>query len=99
MAVKLHRCPLTFLKVPGHACHRVQRALDQAGIEYEVMKAPISRPKRTEVKRLTGQEVVPVIEFEDGRAYREDSKEMAAAIRAGKLFEKAPASSLSPGPA
>jgi hypothetical protein len=29
-----------------------------------------------------------VIEFEDGSIYREESKEMAAAIRAGKLDEK-----------
>jgi hypothetical protein len=29
-----------------------------------------------------------VIEFEDGTAYREESKEMAARIRAGKLREE-----------
>ena len=88
MAVKLHRCPFMFLKISPHACHRVQKALDQANIEYEVVKAPLSRPKRAEVKRLTGQEVLPVIEFEDGSAYREESKDMAATIEAGKLFEK-----------
>jgi hypothetical protein len=27
--------------------------------------------------------------FEDGSAYREESKDMAETIRAGKLFEKA----------
>lgn len=93
MAVKLHRCPLSFIKVSGHGCHRVLKALDQAGIDYEVVKAPLSRPKREEVKRLTGQEIVPVIEFEDGSAYREDSKDMAATIAAGKLFERAASSS------
>ena len=30
----------------------------------------------------------PVIEFEDGSVYREESKEMAETIRAGKLDEK-----------
>jgi glutathione S-transferase len=89
MAVKLHRCPFTWLKVPGHACHRVQKALDQKGIEYEIVKAPVPKSKREEVKRLTGQEVLPAIEFEDGSAYREESKDMAATIAAGRLFEKA----------
>jgi hypothetical protein len=30
-----------------------------------------------------------VIEFEDGTAYRAESKEMAETINAGKLFEQA----------
>jgi glutaredoxin len=88
MAVKFHRCALTWLKVPFHSCHRVGKALDGAGIEYDEVIAPMSRPKREEVKRLTGQEKLPVIEFEDGSAYREESKDMAATIAAGKLFEK-----------
>jgi glutathione S-transferase len=91
MAVKLHRCSLTWFKLPVHACHRVHKALDEASIDYEVVKVPLSRPKRDEVKRLTGQEKVPVIEFAGGGAYREESKDMAATIAAGKLFEKAPA--------
>ena len=31
----------------------------------------------------------PVIEFEDGRAYRAESKDMAARIRSGKLLDEA----------
>jgi glutaredoxin len=89
MAVKLHRCSLTWMKIPGHACHRVEKALDQQGIEYERVKVPLSRPKREDVKRITNQDRVPVIEFEDGGAYREESKDMAATIAAGRLFEKA----------
>jgi glutathione S-transferase len=73
----------------GHACHRVQKALDEQGIQYEIVKAPLGKSKREDVQRLTGQAVVPVIEFEDGSAYREESKDMAATIAAGKLFEKA----------
>ena len=46
MAVKLHRCPLMFLKMDGHACWRVQKALDEQGIDYEVVKAPLRRGAR-----------------------------------------------------
>jgi glutathione S-transferase len=85
--VKLHRCPLVWAKLPGHACWRVQKALDEQGIEYEIVKEPVGRTSRTEVERLSGQSRLPVIEFEDGSAYREESKDMAARIRAGKLFD------------
>jgi glutathione S-transferase len=76
-----------FLKMDGHACHRVQKALDEQGIDYEVVKAPLRRGARKEVEAISGQQVVPVIEFEDGTAYRAESKEMAERIRAGRLFE------------
>jgi len=87
MAVKLHRCSLLWFKSGLHPCWRVQSALDDMGIEYEIVKEPLSRGKRTEIERLTGQRLVPVIEFEDGTAYREESRDMAARIRAGRLFE------------
>jgi glutathione S-transferase len=86
MAVKLHRCSLLWFKAGFHPCWRVQRALGEAGVEYEVVKEPLTRGKREEVKRLTGQERLPVIEFEDGRVYREESNQMAETIRAGRLF-------------
>jgi hypothetical protein len=41
-----------------------------------------------DLQRLSGQKLYPVIEFENGSIYREESKEMAATIRAGKLDEK-----------
>ena len=88
MAVKLHRCSLTWVKMGGHPCWRVQKALNEQGISYEVVKGPMSRGKREEVDRLSGQRMYPVIEFEDGSVYREESKEMAKTIRAGKLDEK-----------
>ena len=87
MAVKLHRCPISFLKVEGHGCWVAQKALDDAGIDYELVKVPLRRSKRTEVKRLSGQEMVPVIEFEDGTALREQGKALAERIRSGRLFE------------
>ena len=86
--VKLHRCPVTWYKAESHGCWEVQKALDEQGIEYELVKSPVlPRSRRKDVIRLTGQQLVPVIEFADGTGYRAESSEMAARIRAGKLFE------------
>lgn len=85
MAVKLHRCPVMFAKFEGHPCWKVQKALDDAGVEYELVKGPVRPGKRDELERLSGQRKYPAIEFEDGRIYREESKAMAERIRAGKL--------------
>jgi glutaredoxin len=87
MAVKLLRCSNLWVKVGGHPCWRVQKALDEQGIEYEVVRLPFRRSKRDEVEQVSGQRLYPVIQFEDGSVYREESKDMAARIRAGKLFE------------
>ncbi len=88
MAVKLHRCSTMWIKLNAHPCWKVQKALDEQGIEYELVKGPVSRGKRTELEALSGQRLYPVIEFEDGSVYREQSKDMAATIRAGRLDEK-----------
>ena len=87
MPVKLHRCSTMWVKIGAHPCWRVQKALDEAGIEYEVVKGPVSRSKRDQIVALSGQRLYPVIEFEDGNVYREESKGMAERIRAGKLSE------------
>jgi glutaredoxin len=89
MAVKLYRCSILWNKLGGHPCWRVQKALDEQGVEYEIVKGPLRRGKRQQVEQLTGQRYYPVIQFEDGSTYREQSKDMAATIRAGKLQEKA----------
>jgi glutathione S-transferase len=86
LAIKLHRCSNLWVKVGGHPCWKVQKALDEAGVEYEVVRGPVRRGKRDELERLSGQRLYPVIEFEDGRVYREESKDMAARIRERKLF-------------
>ncbi len=87
--VKLHRCPFTFVHNNLDHCWKVQKALDDQGIDYEVIKAPLyPRGRRADVIRISGQEMLPVIEFEDGSAYRAESAEMAATIAAGKLFEQ-----------
>jgi hypothetical protein len=85
MAVKLHRCPLLWLKIEGHPCWRVQKALDETGIGYEVVTGPMRRGKRDRLRELTGQDRFPAIEFADGTAYREESKQMAERIRSGNL--------------
>ena len=77
-----------WVKVSGHPCWRVQKALDEAGVDYELVKEPLSRGKRDDLEKLSGQRQCPVIEFEDGSVYREESKAMASTIEAGKLDEK-----------
>jgi glutathione S-transferase-like protein len=88
MAVKLHRCRNLWVKVGGHPCWRVQKALDEQGIEYEVVPGPVRRGKRDHMEAHTGQRLYPAIEFENGTWYREQSADMAKTIRAGKLMEK-----------
>jgi glutaredoxin len=88
MAVRLHRCPNVWVKLSGHPCWKVQKALDEAGVEYELVKGPLRPGKRDDVERMTGQRKYPVIEFDDGSVYREESKDMEATIREGRLEEK-----------
>jgi glutathione S-transferase len=85
MAPKLHRCPFMFAKLRGHPCWDVQKALDEAGIAYEVVKEPAFRGKRDELEQRTAQRLLPVIEFEDGTFLREESKELVARIEEGRL--------------
>jgi glutaredoxin len=87
MAIKLHRCSNTWVKIGAHPCWKVQKALNEQGIDYEVVAGPQRRGKRDELEALSGQRIYPVIEFEDGTVYREESKDMAARIRAGNLDE------------
>lgn len=89
MAVKLHRCSAMWAKIDAHPCWRVQKALDEQGIEYEVVKGPLLPGRREDLDRISGQRKYPTIEFEDGSSYRAESKDMAAKIRAGQLFEGA----------
>jgi glutaredoxin len=85
VAVKLHRCGHMWLKV-AHPCWTVQKALDEAGVEYEVVKHPwMPKSRRTELEELSGQTTMPVIELDDGTLIREESKEMAARVREGRL--------------
>jgi hypothetical protein len=86
MPVELHRCRTPWRFGP---CWRVQKALDEQGIAYEVVSGPWRPRNRTAVIEGTGQPFYPAIRFEDGRWYREESKEMARTIAAGRLVERA----------
>jgi glutathione S-transferase len=83
--VKLHRCNYTFLHTDLDACWRVQRALDEQGIAYEVVKEGWGKGRRPRVEALSGQSKLPVLELPNGEVYRADSKEMADRVRAGTL--------------
>jgi hypothetical protein len=88
MPVKLYRCSKGWLKQDWEPCWKVEKALIDMGIEYEAVHGPWLRYKRNAVAANTGQSAYPAIEFEDGTWYREDSTDMAATIRAGKLDSK-----------
>jgi hypothetical protein len=85
LTVTLHRCSTPWKFGP---CWRVQNALDELGVDYRTVKGPLRPARRSELQRISGQSLYPVIEFEDGSVYREESRDMAATIRAGKLDEK-----------
>jgi glutathione S-transferase len=85
MAVKLHRCSTTWIKGP-HPCWQVQQALDEEGIDYELVRHPaFPRGRRKEYIALTGQKLFPALELEDGRVVREESKDLVARIHEGRL--------------
>ena len=88
MAIKLHRCSNQWVKITAHPCWKVEKALIDAGVEYERVPGPRKRDERTAVIGGTGQKLYPAIEFEDGKWYREQSKNMAKTIREGKLMER-----------
>ena len=83
--ITLHRCSNQWVKLKGHPCWRVEKALQDQGIEYRVEHGPLSRGKRTAVKEGTGQDKYPAIQLEDGSWYREESKDMERRIREGRL--------------
>ena len=84
MAVKLYRCSNTWIKGP-HPCWQVQKALDQAGVDYELVLGPVRRGKREHMVELTGQRVYPAIQREDGTVVKKESKELVAMIKAGEF--------------
>jgi hypothetical protein len=83
MVVTLHRCGTPWRFGP---CWRVQKALDDQGIAYEVAVGPWRPKKRSVVIEGTGQPFYPAILFADGSWYRAESKEMARTISEGRLL-------------
>jgi len=84
MAVKFHRCGNLWVK-GSHPCWRVQQALDEMGVDYEIVKEPTWRGSRKAVLEHTHQKKLPCIELEDGTWYREESSDMILRIRKGEL--------------
>lgn len=87
MAVKLHRCKFERLKLG--ACWRVEKALKDMRIDYDLAPGPSRPSKRDVMIEHTGQRLYPAIEFEDGTWYREESRDMEKTIRDGKLMGRA----------
>jgi glutathione S-transferase len=85
VAVKLHRCSTMWVKIDAHPCWKVQKALEEQGVDYEVVKHPVRRGRRTDYLALTGQKLFPAIELEDGSVIREESKDLVTRIREGRL--------------
>jgi hypothetical protein len=86
MTVELHRCANRLTRFGP--CWRVQKALDDQGIAYEVVPGPWRPKNRTVVIEGTGQPLYPAIRFEDGNWYREESRDMARTIGEGRLLVK-----------
>ena len=63
MAVKLHRSLCAMGEDPGDP-RRKAKALDDAGVDDEVIKGPL-RNRGEVLERLSGQGKYPVIEFEE----------------------------------
>jgi hypothetical protein len=40
MTIKLHRCNAQWVKIGGHPCWRVEKALIEQGIDYERVPGP-----------------------------------------------------------
>ena len=70
----------------GTAGERLEGELAHGGEHAEPRLAAL---RRYVAHEGTGQALYPAIEFENGTWYREESKDMEATIRAGKLMEKA----------
>jgi hypothetical protein len=85
MAVKLYRCSNSWVKGP-HPCWQVQKALDEAGVEYEVVAGPYRRSKRDQMVELTGQRIYPAIQLENNDVVKKSSKELVEMIKAGDFL-------------
>jgi glutathione S-transferase len=70
---KLYVCQIDMGGPPPHACKRAQNALREGGHEFEKVIAGRGIPfglfttgRRPELKALSGQEKLPVLELADG---------------------------------
>jgi glutathione S-transferase len=74
--VTLYVCYGTFWVPWGHACRKAAQALSDAGYTPDVVRVYglghgpallAETPGRRRVRRISGQKLVPVLEFSDGR--------------------------------
>jgi glutaredoxin len=84
MPATLHTCPLTWLRIPTHYCHRAERALHDAGVDYVRVTHPLLRGRRDALRRATGQSLLPVLVTEGGERFA-PAREIIAAARDGRL--------------
>jgi glutathione S-transferase len=85
--LKLHVCHIDEGGPAPHACKRVQRALRESGHDFEKVVAGrgrifglFTKGRRPELKKLSGQEKLPVLELQDGTTIN-GSKEIIAWAR------------------
>ncbi len=85
--IKLHRCSYTFLHVNADACWRLQKALDEQGVDYEVVKHGYgkSEKSRADVVARSGQKLLPMLELADGTIVREETDAMVAKVASREL--------------
>lgn len=69
----LHVCHIDQAGPKGHPCRRAEEALSAAGIDHERVVFDKNRPfglftsgRRPELKAMSGQEKLPVLELPDG---------------------------------
>lgn len=67
----------------------VEKALIDAGIEYERVPGPVRKSKREVMVAGTGQRLYPAIQIENDAWYHEESNEMARTIAESRLMDKA----------
>ena len=91
----LHVCHLNRGGPRFHPCRKLQERMDELGHSYEVNVFDKNHPmgwftkgRRPELKRMTGQEKLPVLELDDGTMIA-DSKRILAWVR-----ENAPAAAV-----
>ena len=84
MSVKLHRCPIRFIK-GSHPCWQVEQALQKAGVPFEVVTGPLLRGRRTQLMKDTGQKLYPAIERADGTWVKREARELVEMIEAGEF--------------
>ena len=89
MALKLHRCKNVWLKTNSHPCWKVQKALDEMGVEYEIVRLPWPLSgSGTAWSSHTGQPRVPGDPVRGRHLVPRAVEGHGATIRAGRLDEK-----------